>query len=386
MKILFLEASQSFGGAQKSTLDIASQLQRIGHQILIVDFWGSSEEFIQEIKVYNLNYMILENRQDSIIISNPVLSKKIRNGLKFTYKNIIYRNKLKDIINEFSPDIVSVHNIKCLSILERNAAYKIDYIERGWSGSHQTSRLKRFFLKKFKPRIITVSQASRQAVFTAGIENLENIKVMHDAIDDNVYLSEVRAPSTIDFSNQPIRLLHSGGFISTKGQHVAIEVARELKRKSIEFELVLMGVIYPSQASKDYYNYLLKLIEKYKLTDQVTMVVNQYDVLDYFSKCHVLIHPSATEGLPRVALEALSFGKPVIANPVGGVIDVVINNVTGYITDYNDIEQYVEFITKYINTPSIYQMQSKNAKMLIKNNYLKSNQKELLSKLYPPSL
>src|SRR5690606_12981946 len=132
-----------------------------------------------------------------------------------------------------------------------------------------------------------------------------------------------------------------------KGQHIIIEVAKQLKSQSIPFKLTLAGVVYTGGNSSDYYNSILSMIKTYELNDQVEIVINKPNVIEYFKKADLLLHPSSTEGLPRVALEALAFGKPIIANSVGGVTDVVINNYTGFITDFNNIDQYVNYVKKY---------------------------------------
>jgi glycosyltransferase involved in cell wall biosynthesis len=43
----------------------------------------------------------------------------------------------------------------------------------------------------------------------------------------------------------------------------------------------------------------------------------------YFCNADIFILPSLTEGLPRVVIEAMSTGLPVIASSVGGVPELV---------------------------------------------------------------
>ena len=88
-------------------------------------------------------------------------------------------------------------------------------------------------------------------------------------------------------------------------------------------------------------------------------------------------------GLPRVCLEALAFGKPIIANPAGGVTDVVIHGLTGYITDFNDIEQYADYIGMYYNNMDLYKSHSISGRQLISQNYLDVNQLESIKRIFP---
>ena len=52
----------------------------------------------------------------------------------------------------------------------------------------------------------------------------------------------------------------------------------------------------------------------------------------------VLVLPSLRDGLPNVLLEGLACGKAVIATPVGGIADVVIEGVNGRLIPVRDAE------------------------------------------------
>jgi glycosyltransferase involved in cell wall biosynthesis len=54
-------------------------------------------------------------------------------------------------------------------------------------------------------------------------------------------------------------------------------------------------------------------------------------VCDILKSIRLLVVPSMTEGLPNIVLESMSCGTPVLATSVGGIPDLIIDNVTGFI-------------------------------------------------------
>ena len=60
------------------------------------------------------------------------------------------------------------------------------------------------------------------------------------------------------------------------------------------------------------------------------------DVPDLLAASDVTVHSSRREGLPRVVLEALAVGTPVVATSVGGVSDAVVDGVSGLLVPPED--------------------------------------------------
>jgi glycosyltransferase involved in cell wall biosynthesis len=57
--------------------------------------------------------------------------------------------------------------------------------------------------------------------------------------------------------------------------------------------------------------------------------VNEADLATLYTSCELFVFPSSIEGLPLVLLEAMVYGKPIVATKVGGVPEVVKDNYNG---------------------------------------------------------
>jgi glycosyltransferase involved in cell wall biosynthesis len=74
---------------------------------------------------------------------------------------------------------------------------------------------------------------------------------------------------------------------------------------------------------------LSNTIRESGLEGKVMLVGYKADVAPFYRECDIIALPSLAEGMPNAALEAMAFGKPVVASAVGGIPEVVIDKQTG---------------------------------------------------------
>lgn len=66
----------------------------------------------------------------------------------------------------------------------------------------------------------------------------------------------------------------------------------------------------------------------------------------------VYILPSYNEGLPIAILEAMSYGKPIIATPVGGIPEILQSYSNGILVSPGNLDEIDRAITFFIENPS----------------------------------
>lgn len=380
-KIIFLEAVQDYGGARISAVELAERLSK-QHKVTIIDFYGSCKPFLENVTKRGIDLRIIDKRDTPYIINtSTVLLIKIVNFVLFVPHLIRIRKKVQSIIKEIQPDYIVLNNSKVLSSLVffSNKKFKVLFFARGWFILSQITKLDKLLYKHLVDKFVCVSNATKQALFCGGLTSLDNLYVVHNAISE---FSLSKEKALIEKEANTKIILHAGGFLKDKGQLVSLEMAKILKRKGVDFKLVLAGLVYKGGESEVFYNKVVDLVRLYKLDDVVEIIKNKSNVITYFNACDILIHPSETEGLPRVIMEAMILKKPVVANAVGGVSDYILNGFTGFLPHHNSAKEYAEYVEKLITNEKLYDFIAINGYNLVKTSFTEENQLNSLDKVF----
>lgn len=107
-----------------------------------------------------------------------------------------------------------------------------------------------------------------------------------------------------------------------------------------------------------------------KLSQKVELVgwIAHDEVADYLNELKLFVLPSYSEGLPTGVLEAMACGAVVLATPVGGVPDVIKDEVTGFIMENNSPECIAENVMRALEYPDLDGI-VENARKLIDKEY-----------------
>jgi glycosyltransferase involved in cell wall biosynthesis len=86
-----------------------------------------------------------------------------------------------------------------------------------------------------------------------------------------------------------------------------------------------------------------------------------------YNAVDVVLLPSLAENYPNVILEGMATGTPAVAFNVGGVSDLVKHQVTGYLSNYKDVEDFTAGI-KWVLESSDYAQLSAACQLSVKEN------------------
>lgn len=75
---------------------------------------------------------------------------------------------------------------------------------------------------------------------------------------------------------------------------------------------------------------------------------HQMNVHDYLKKAHALIHPSYSEGMSNVCLEAAAVGRPILASNIPGCQEIFDDGISGVCFEPHDVDSIVKAVNIFL--------------------------------------
>ena len=143
-------------------------------------------------------------------------------------------------------------------------------------------------------------------------------------------------------------ILVPGRLTSWKGQELLIE-AINLVKIELGYEAFHVVILGSDQGRDLYKKKLIRLTEQYRLTNQIKFINHCKDMALAYHVSDIVVSPSIEpEAFGRVAVEAQSMQKLIIASNIGGSNETIINEKTGFLFEAGDAKSLCEKIIRSI--------------------------------------
>ncbi|HVN55450.1 MAG TPA: glycosyltransferase family 4 protein [Anaerolineaceae bacterium] len=156
--------------------------------------------------------------------------------------------------------------------------------------------------------------------------------------------------SQVSSSKRVLRIGYLGQFASHKGIHVLIKAFQNLRYPDGMCKLFLFGKYSPDSP---YGKQLSDLIKK---PDDI-IFRGSYDntkVGQILSQLDVIVVPSIWyENRPTVIVEALSADRPVIASKIGGIVELVNDEINGLLFEPGSDNELTEKLQRLLDEPNL---------------------------------
>ena len=244
--------------------------------------------------------------------------------------------ELRKLIITHLPDVINTHTSKA-GVLGRIAAFTIPNSEARVIHTYHGHLLYGYFSKPVSLLINTVEKLMslvtdhfivagktvRDQLIGAGIGNEKKYSIIYPGVDVEVSSESRIARSQFGIDNEAFVVGWMGRFEKIKSPIRVVELARHFPH--IVFLMAGSGSMF----------------EEIKLSAPSNLLLPGWsDANQIWSASDVALLTSENEALPIALIESGLFGIPSIAENVGSVSEVVLNNISGFLC--NNLEQRVK--------------------------------------------
>jgi len=293
-----------------------------------------------------------------------ILFQKTYNFFRYHLTDFL---KIIYLLSKLKIDLVHINNAPALTdwliackILRKKC---ISHLRGNWNPKFFQKKLVRYY-----DAVISISNSVTSHAKKKGIY-INNFITIYDGIDINTVLKmKTINPNEIKKElgpplNDSFLIGLIGNIKAWKGQHVAIEAIKILKKKYPKIKCLIVGNISNLEDDKKYFNYLKELVNNNGLSKNIIFTGFRKDIPDIISALDILIHTSvAPEPFGRVILEGMIFSKPVIATSHGGPLEIIEDGISGFLVLPNNPEALAQKINYLLSHPEVAQRTGKEAR------------------------
>jgi len=195
-----------------------------------------------------------------------------------------------------------------------------------------------WLLSKCASAVVCVSDGIRQG-YGEGIRR--KARVIHNCMP---------LPSPRDPPQYPVpRILIAARMGYPKGYDVFLEACRILRDEGVGFTAEMVGGWHSSEQHQE----ALAYVREHQLESMIEDCGVVGDMAPVYARADILTLPTRWDSFPRVVMEAMCYGIPVVASRVDGVPEMVDDGVTGFLVPSEDAAGFATALRRLIEDKAL---------------------------------
>ncbi len=347
------------GGAQQAVLYLANHLSRdLFEQILITGEGGLLSSELNSAS-YIRRYVV------------PELTRRV--GITGLMTDLAAIVKIRRILQGEKPHIAHTHTPKA-GILGRWASW-LAGVPRivhtfhgfGFGDSHPPLKKQLYVLTErvtgmITTQFVTVSEKNRLKGLGYGFYSSQNCVLIRSGVDFSFFKMGTpdKSRKKLELELQPSDRIVGvvAGFKPPKGLHDFLEVARRVLDESPQTKFLMVGDGELREA-------LQLHMRQLRLDSAVRMLGWRRDIPELMQVFDVFLLTSHWEGLPRVLLEAMSLGIPIVASDVDGISEVVEGGENGYLSPPGNTQEMAKRVLQLLGDERLRTSMGQKSQLMI---------------------
>jgi glycosyltransferase involved in cell wall biosynthesis len=360
-RVLFVDHTARLGGGEIALINLVTHLGPIYYPVVVLFSEGPLVSRMLdagiETHILPLDESVTNTRKDSLGIGSLLrvfslvriffFILELRRFIRRHEIDLVHTNSLKaDIIGGLAARFARVPVIWHLRDRISN-----DYLPP------VVGHVFRWLARVIPQRVIANSLATLKTLHLksyrhahavpSGLTIAPRFHVVHDGMQASDLFSQV-----VESSDPTLIVGLVGRITPWKGQHIFIEAASIVRQQFPQARFQIIGA--PLFNETEYENEIHQLVALRELDDIVEFTGHRDDVQSLIAKMDLLVHASTTgEPFGQVIIEGMAAGKPVVATNGGGVPEIVLHGVTGFLVPMGDVDAMAKAIIRFLGNPEL---------------------------------
>lgn len=315
MRIIQILNSPNWSGASNYCISVSLELQKRGHEILLLTEPGKPQYKAQQLGIPYDDSIRLNHR-------NPVL-----------FVQAIKR--MKQVFKSFKPDIISSHI--------NEGAWMAGMLARRFAPDAVVARIrtdidppKGHFINRYvhhvwTDRLVVGSMLHKTLCQEILDYPADRVSVVYGGVDAEAFnpalagTSKFREEIGVDRNEILIGLL--ARLDPVKGHEYALEAIARLNELPVKFKLVILA--YENERT---FEWLKNLAQGLGISDRMVYLGLRKDLPDVLAALDIgLVTSVGSEANSRATLEFMASGKPVVGTSVGVIPEIIQDGEQGFI-------------------------------------------------------
>ena len=339
-KIIHVISDSNIGGAGKYLLNYLTNCNRKKYSVKIVI---PVDSMLKE-EIANLGFEIIE--------AEGIAEK--------SYSKLAVKN-LKAIFKNEKPDLVHAHACLSARIAAKKAKAKIVYTRHTDAAPGRKLQnpigktVNKIINSYFSDGIIAVSNSAYKNLVETGVSP-KKIKVIYNGVQPAEILSvdekkKVYESFGLEYGTKIVAIV--ARLEEFKGHEYFIDAAKIVSDRGYDAKFVIAG----TGSRKEF---LMKYSDD-KKTDNIIFLDFVKNIAALNNITYIQVNASLYEAFGLAAVEAMRVGVPAVVSGYGGNLEVVDNNVNGFVINGQCPEEFAEKIINLIDDDELYCKMSYNA-------------------------
>jgi glycosyltransferase involved in cell wall biosynthesis len=259
--------------------------------------------------------------------------------------------QLRGVLRTVNPDVVHVHDLGRYPLACASSGYPYALTVHGISSVE--SRLVGPASTRLAIRL-TLQRAVEWVSFRCAAIVIANSNYIMRQVPRNVRVARTLIPNPVDplfllpheQEPQPDRIVWIGRLNRLKAVEVLLSALAIVRRDRPLAHLRLVG----PEEDPTYVMELHRHARAARVADAVQWVGLQRgeQLRDEYAAATVVALPSRQENVPMSIAEAMAVGRPVVASDVGGVSELVLDSVTGFLCPPTNVERLAQMLMRVL--------------------------------------